>query len=564
VTALTTSEEESVAVRVEDLHVSFGTGKLRREVVKGISFQVKKGECFALVGESGSGKSVTARTILGLTGENSHVEAGRLDVGGRDIRQLRSKDWRSLRGREVGFVLQDALVSLDALRPVGREIAEPFKLHQQLTTRQREQRVIGLLREVEVPEPELRARQLPRELSGGLRQRALIASAIALDPPILLADEPTTALDVTVQAQILALLERSKERGRALIVISHDLAVISRIADRVAVMSDGLIVEEGPTSRVLSHPSHAYTMSLLDAVPSAHPKGTRLSVKTRESVPERPQRRKEEQTEPPIVQAEGLFKSYKGPDHRTRTVVEDVSFELRAGETLGVVGESGSGKTTVARMVLAITQPDAGRVLLNGQEWTGTSERERRPRRRLVTAVFQDPLSSFDPRWTVKKILNDALSVGSELEGGQRGAEISRLLGLVGLGAEHVDRRPLHLSGGQRQRVAIARALAPRPSVIVCDESVSALDVSIQAQVLDLLADLQDELGVSYLFISHDLGVVHHVSDRVLVMSNGRVVEQGYAVDVFSRPQHPYTQRLLSSLPSINGVEVVASRSERA
>jgi peptide/nickel transport system ATP-binding protein len=428
------------------------------------------------------------------------------------------------------------------------------------------------LRQVEVPEPELRARQLPRELSGGLRQRALIASAIALDPPIVIADEPTTALDVTVQAQILELLERRKARGHALIVISHDLAVVSRIADHVAVMKDGLIVEAGPTDEVLTRPAHAYTRRLIDAVPAGRPKGTRLSpaARTGELVGNR--RPLPGGRDAPLIQAEHLVKRYKGPDGRIRTVAQDVSFEMRAGETLGVVGESGSGKTTVARMILAITAPDEGRILVDGRPWTAASERERRPMRRLITSIYQDPLSSFDPRWTVRRLLSDALAVApphgrsdsdQPSEQGQgRQADLQRLLDLVGLDVSFLDRRPLQLSGGQRQRVAIARSLAPEPALIVCDECVSALDVSIQAQVLDLLADLQEQLAVSYLFISHDLGVVQHVSDRVLVMSRGRVVEQGEADAVFRDPQHPYTRELLAALPSFEGLGRATPRME--
>jgi peptide/nickel transport system ATP-binding protein len=571
-----------------DLHVWFGSGPAAREVVGGISFGVRAGECLAIVGQSGSGKSVTARTMLGLTGEGSRV-SGRLEFEGRDLSTLTERQWRAVRGARIGFILQDALVSLDAVRPVGREIAEPLRLHRYGTPAVRRARVIELLRQVGVPEPEMRARQLPGELSGGLRQRALIATAIALDPQLLIADEPTTALDVTIQAQILGLLEESKSRGRALIVISHDLAVVSRLADRVAVMHDGVIVEQGRTADVLRHPEHSYTQSLLDAIPAAHSRGTRLSgpatVPAAESaaVPRTAVQRTAAQRtagqrtaarsasahsngavhpvtgEAPLLTAEGLVKRYKGPDGRVRTVVDQVSFELRRGETLGVVGESGSGKTTTGRMVLAVTHPDAGAVELNGQPWTSVSERERRPRRSHIGVVYQDPLSSFDPRWTAGKIVSDALP-DRYGDSARRDVRVRELLHQVGLADETVDRRPLLLSGGQRQRVAIARALAPEPEIIVCDEPVSALDVSIQAQVLDLFADLQDELGLSYIFISHDLGVIHHMSDRVLVMTHGRIVEQGDAEAIFSRPQHPYTQRLLAALPQIGVPAAVTGR----
>ncbi|MCW2993554.1 MAG: transporter ATP-binding protein, partial [Conexibacter sp.] len=361
-------------LRVENLTVGFGPRRAPTPVVKGVSFTLERGRCLAIVGESGSGKSVTARTLVGLTGGASHVAADRLELEGADLLGFGDRQWRGVRGKEVGFVLQDALVSLDPLRPVGREIAEALALHGWGTRGERREKVIDLLRSVGVPEPELRASQRPDELSGGLRQRALIASALALDPKLLIADEPTTALDVTVQAQILDLLEATKARGKTLILISHDLAVVSRMADEVAVMKDGEIVERGDARVVLSNPQHKYTQALLDAVPSARPR-------RRPSVPGAP-----------VLEAEGLVKRYRGPDGVDRTVVDGVSFTLRAGETLGVVGESGSGKTTTARLALALTEADGGSVTLNGAPWSGLRERERRARRRQVTVIYQDPL----------------------------------------------------------------------------------------------------------------------------------------------------------------------------
>jgi peptide/nickel transport system ATP-binding protein len=542
-------------LEVENLNVRFGDPSTGTKVVRDLSFHVSAGECLGIVGESGSGKSVTARTLVGLTGRNSHVSATKLTLNGSNILGLSDRKWRRIRGKEIGFILQDALVSLDQLRPVGKEIAEPLRLHRWGNRTQRYARVIELLRQVGVPEPEVRARQRPYELSGGLRQRALIASAIALDPTLVIADEPTTALDVTVQAQVLDLLEKIKERGDALILISHDLAVVSRLADRVAVMKEGVIVEQGPTSRVLHHPQHDYTRALLAAVPSAHPKGTRLmvvseptpiTVSTARTMTHSGRRGER------LLTAEHLTKHYRGPDGAVRTVVNDVSLHLDAGETLGIVGESGSGKTTTARMVLALTAPDEGEVLLRGEAWSTLVERERRSRRREIGVIYQDPLSSFDPRWSVEKVIADALSLEDYPKAAKRNERVRELLHEVGLEVEHLDRRPLQLSGGQRQRVAIARALAPEPAVVVCDEPVSALDVSIQAQVLDLLCDLQDELGVSYLFISHDLGVVRHLSDWVVVMKDGLVVEHGTADQVFEHPTHPYTRQLLAALPTMD------------
>ncbi|OBF25652.1 ABC transporter ATP-binding protein [Mycobacterium sp. ACS1612] len=540
---------------VEDLTVAFGAGRDRREVVRGVTFAVSPGECFAIVGESGSGKSVTARTLLGLTGSSSHVEAAALELHGKSLLHNRDRDWRRIRGREVGFVLQDALVSLDPLRTVGSEIAETLRVHKYGPRAKRRKRVLELLTAVGVPEPELRARQLPHELSGGQRQRALIASAIALDPPLVIADEPTTALDVTIQAQILDLLQAMKDGGTGLILISHDLAVVRRLADRVAVMRDGLFVEHGAVSDVLERPSHPYTRALLDAVPAAHRKGTRLS----DLPPRRVHRLR--RTDAPshgvVLQADGLVKRFRGPDKVERTAVQDVSFSIGAGETLGIVGESGSGKTTTARLALALLEPDAGTVRLAGEPWTEATEAQRRPRRRRVSVVYQDPLGSFDPRWTVRRIITDALPADIYPDAEARGRRTAELLADVGLAAEHLDRRPLLLSGGQRQRVAIARALAPEPSLIVCDEPVSALDVTIQAQVLDLLAELQQQLGLSYLFISHDLGVIHHVADRVLVMRDGRVVESGTAAEIFDSPRDPYTRQLLASLPAADPEPVI-------
>jgi peptide/nickel transport system ATP-binding protein len=535
-------------LRVENLRVSFGD----TEVVKGISFTTRAGRCLAIVGESGSGKSVTARTLVGLTGPNSQVRADRIDLAGLDLTRQSERSWRAIRGREIGFILQDALVSLDQLRRVGDEITEPLKLHGWGTRASRRERAIELLGSVGVPEPEVKVRQRPYELSGGLRQRALIASAIALDPRLVVADEPTTALDVTIQAQVLDLLAESKARGRSIILISHDLSVVARLADEVIVMRDGEVLEQGPAHQVLHQPRHEYTRALLDAIPSEHTRGVRLvRPAAGGSVVHRARQPIDRHSS--VLEARHLTKAFRGPDKVDRTVVDDVSFQLFKGETLGIVGESGSGKTTSARIALALLQPTSGEVLLHGQQWSALPPSQRRPLRKRIGVIYQDPLSSFDPRWPAGRIITDALRTGSRPPSSTAEARerAIRLLEQVGLGERHLDSAPLRLSGGQRQRVAIARALAPEPEVIVCDEPVSALDVSIQAQVLDLLTDLQDELGVSYLFISHDLGVIHHVSDRILVMKEGRVVESGAADDVFERPQDPYTRRLLTALPRL-------------
>jgi peptide/nickel transport system ATP-binding protein len=540
--------QSDILLDVSGLRIAFGADPAA-EVVRGVSFSLTPGRCLAIVGESGSGKSVTARALVGLAGRRARVEAKALSFLGRDLRGHADSDWRRLRGKDIGFVLQDALVSLDQLRPVGCEIAEGPQLHGEAGSRaELQERVVSLLKLVGVPDPAVKARQLPHELSGGQRQRALIAAALALDPKLLIADEPTTALDVTVQAQILALLEETRARGKALILISHDLAVISRMADEVLVMRHGEVVERGAADQIFGDPRHDYTRKLLAAIPSVHSRGARLApVGSPRISPGAAGPRAAQQVDAnvPLLRAEGLTKRFRGPDGQLTTAVNDVSFELRAGETLGIVGESGSGKSTVARMALALETPDAGQVSVLGRPWTKATEAERRPNRRAISVIYQDPLSSFDPRWTVERIIADALDAG------EPPVRIGELLDLVGLPLQFRHRRPLELSGGQRQRVAIARAIAPRPRIIVCDEPVSALDVSIQAQVLDLLGDLKSELGVSYLFISHDLGVVHHLSDRVLVMNQGEVVESGTADDVFLRPQAPYTQRLVAAVPRL-------------
>ncbi|MET8547329.1 ABC transporter ATP-binding protein [Micromonospora zamorensis] len=535
-------------VAVEDLHVDFDTPTGRVAAVRGISFTVERGECVAIVGESGSGKSVTARTLVGLAGPGAQVRATRLDLADQDVRGLRPRDWRRIRGRLAGLVLQDALVSLDPLRTVGAEVGEVLATHGIVGRRERAGRVAHLLDLVHLPEPQRRARQYPHQLSGGLRQRALIASAIAGEPARLIADEPTTALDVTVQAQILRLLAERQAAGVSLLLISHDLAVVAQIADRVLVMRDGRIVEDGPTDRLLRAPSHPYTQQLLAAVPSASSRGRRLGVgashdsatRTRPALPSRPVLRPDDT----VLDVGGLTKRYG--DH---TVVKDVSFTIGRGETLGLVGESGSGKSTVARIVAGLLDADAGTVTFEGTPWSDAPERTRRPLRRRLQMISQDPLSSFDPRYTVGRVVAENLD--PDVGRSDRRDVVVDLLRRVGLGVDLFDRHPRQLSGGQRQRVAIARAIAFRPTLIACDEPVSALDVSVQAQVLDLLADLRATDGTALLFISHDLGVVHHLSDRVLVMHDGAVVEQGPVGDVFTYPRHDYTRSLLDALPTL-------------
>lgn len=549
-------------LRVRDLSVGFEGSTGVRSVVRSVSFDLHAGRCVAIVGESGSGKSVTARTLVGLTGVGGVVTGGEVTLGERDLRNRSSRSWRRIRGREIGFIQQDALVSLDPLRPVGAEIEEALRLHGWRDRRARRAKAIEVLTSVGVPDAERRARQRAGALSGGLRQRALIASAVALDPAVIIADEPTTALDVTVQAQVLSLLAEMKDRGASILLISHDLAVVGELADEILVMSRGEVVEQGPAARVLRDPQHPYTQALLDAVPGGHTRGERLAPATA-SVPDlhiaATSRAAHGDLNAPVLEARGLVRHFIGRDGSRTRAVDGVSFTLQRGETLGIVGESGSGKSTTARIALALEDADEGEVTLLGHPWSAVPESRRRHLRDRIAVVYQDPLSSFDPRWSVERILLDAIPAGADVDQAQRRERVQALLGQVALGPEVRGRSPLRLSGGQRQRVAIARALAASPEIIVLDEAVSALDVSVQAQILDLLVQLQDDYGLSYLFISHDLGVIHHMSDRVLVMTNGRVVESGTSDEIFARPQHPYTQQLIGSLPSPDLLERKAS-----
>ncbi|ALJ22111.1 dipeptide ABC transporter ATP-binding protein [Microbacterium sp. No. 7] len=526
---------------VRGLSVSFDGG--RSTVVRGLDVEIGAGECVALVGESGSGKSVSARALLGVAGRGALVTADRLAYRDRDLTRLTEAGFRQVRGVGIGLVLQDALGSLDPLRRVGAEVGEALAVHRIGSRQQRPGHVRRLLADVGVPEPGVRAAQYPHELSGGLRQRALIASALAGAPEIIIADEPTTALDVTVQARILDLLGELKAQGTGLLLISHDLAVVGRLADRVVVLRRGEVVESGPALDVLTAPTQPYVRELIRSVPSAESKGR--SLVTGEPLPE-PAPIDEDR--PPVVAVTGVTKRYRAGRRGEITAVADVSFRLAAGEVLGIVGESGSGKSTLGRIVLGHVVPDAGRVLVHGTTWREARGSALRSLRRRIQTVSQDPLGSFDPRYSVARIVGEALP---GLSRPQRRARVQELLESVGLGAEHLDRKPVTLSGGQRQRVAIARALATRPDVLVCDEAVSALDVTVQAQVLDLLEHLRATTGVAIVFISHDLGVVHHIADRVLVMKDGHVVESGDVREVFAHPRHDYTTSLLAAIPTL-------------
>lgn len=564
----TTFERPSVApdaaalVEIANLNVWFdGAHGVRRHVVHNVDLTIHAGECVAIIGESGSGKSVTARTLIGLTGETAHIEADTAQVFDHNIADVTDRQWKAIRGKDIGYILQDALVSLDPLRTVGAEIGESLRAHG-APRAGLQNKVEGLLTEVGVPEPHLRAQQRPDQLSGGLRQRALIASAIANHPPLIIADEPTTALDVTVQAEVLDVLAQRQREGTAILLISHDFSVVARLATKILVMQGGRIVESGPTDTILQAPQHPYTKQLLGALPSGRTRGQYLTTHERPSSPPQPQQRcatvGPQRTEP-VITAEGLTKRYRSPDGTLHTAVDDVSFDVLPGHVLGIVGESGSGKSTTASMILGFETPDAGRVQFDGKPWSALAERDRRPLRRQMTAVYQDPLSSFDPRWTAERVLTDALDRNDRPSLFSSGATRARYrkelqeqaaywAQIVGLDPQHLAKHPLQLSGGQRQRLAIARSLAPEPQVVVMDEAVSALDVSVQAQVLDLLTDLRAVFDTTFVFISHDLGVIHHLSDEILVLKDGRAVEYGDAERVFNQPEHAYTQQLIASV----------------
>lgn len=541
--------QREILFDVQQLNVGFDTPDGYRHIVTDFILQLFKGETVAIVGESGSGKTVATRALIGLAGDTAVVKAERLQYQGQDLRKAKARDWQRLRGAQVGYVLQDALVSLDPLQPVRREIAEALKAHQRLNAQDLRTRIVSLLREVGVPLPEVRQNQYPGELSGGLRQRALIATALALNPPVIIADEPTTALDVLVQAQVLQVLNSLIGQGTSLILISHDLSVVARMADRILVMKGGRIVESGPTAQVLGAPQHPYTQALIKAIPGPQTRGQRLSPSSSvAAVPAVPQSIPAAAAEV-LLEAKAISKAYQAPDGQTIHALQGISLQLHQGEVLGIVGASGSGKSTVAKVLLGLTGHDSGAVVYRGSEWLKGTQQEKRRVRGQIAMVYQDPYSSFDPRWTVKRILSDVLQLHGQAGSGR--AEVLRLLQLVGLDARHLNAYPLNLSGGQRQRVAIARALAVNPEILILDEAVSALDVSIQAQILDLLADLKAQLALSIIFISHDLGVIHHIADRVLVMKDGLVVEEGQAEAVFTQPQHAYTQELLAALPQL-------------
>jgi peptide/nickel transport system ATP-binding protein len=531
-------------LEVQDLAVEFHTAAGTVHAVNGISWYLERGETLTLVGESGSGKSVSAAAIMNLIDSPpGYVTAGRALFHGTDLFRMSSEERRRINGRAIAMIFQDTLAHLNPVYSVGWQIAETIRAHGEASSRAAKARAAALLERVGIPDAGRRADDYPHQFSGGQRQRVMIAMALALRPDVLIADEPTTALDVTVQAQILALLaELRAETGMGLLLITHDLGVVAEVADRVAVMHDGRIVETGPVREVFHEPRHAYTRRLMAAIPG------RQGALRQGDTPVRGE---------PLLRVQDLAKHYAITTGlmRRRTgevvrAVDGVSFDLDAGETLGLVGESGSGKSTLARTLLRLEEPTGGSARYRGEDLLALPAAELLRLRRTIQVVFQDPYASLNPRMTVAAIIAEPWSIHKDVLPRSRwSARIAELLEQVGLRPEHARRYPHQFSGGQRQRIAIARALALQPEVIICDEAVSALDVSIQAQVITLLAELRRAFGLAYLFIAHDLPVVRHFADRVMVMHQGRIVEQGPTAQIFERPQHPYTRALLAASP---------------
>jgi peptide/nickel transport system ATP-binding protein len=525
------------SLEVRNLSVSFASGAGRVEAVRNAGWSLAAGETLAIIGESGSGKSVTAAAILGLIDMPPGRIEGSVFFDGQDLLTLSPRQRQDINGRRIAMIFQDPLASLNPVFTVGWQIVETMRLHGVSADTARK-RAIQLLERVGITPAEKRASDYPHQFSGGQRQRIMIAMAIAMQPSVLVADEPTSSLDVTVQAQILSLLkELQHETGMGLIIITHDIAIARQIADRVVVMHDGEVVEAGPARAVLDAPQHDYTKSLLAAVPDGRP------------LPEpRPA-----PTGPALLTVKTLRKSYNaggGLFRRRRKVlaVDDVDLSLFPREIVCLVGESGSGKSSLIKTLLRLEPANGGEVLFNGRDVLRLPEAALPAFRRDVQMVFQDPTASLNPRMTVAEIIAEPWNIHPDaLPRSEWPAEIERLLLRVGLKREHASRHPHEFSGGQRQRIAIARALALKPRLIVCDEAVSALDASVQARVLDLLRSLRDEAGVSLLFITHDLGLVRNFADRVLVMQQGRIVEEGDVRQIFGQPQHPYTRQLLES-----------------
>jgi peptide/nickel transport system ATP-binding protein len=525
------------AVAIKNLRIALPPGGERSLAVDDVSFDLDPGEIVCVVGESGSGKSMCAHALMGLLPDSVTTETGTVIFEGSNLLALDEDGWRDLRGRRIAMVFQEPMTALNPLLRIGDQMTEMFEAHGLLSPRERRQKSLDLAREVGLPDPERIVRAYPHQLSGGQRQRAMIAMALALEPAVLVADEPTTALDVTTQAQILKLIrDLQRSRNMAVMFITHDFGVVADIADRVVVLRHGQVVEQGSAEQVLGQPQHPYTRALLAAVPSIDPPA-------RAPLPDRNK----------AVDAIGLDKTYVTsggwfqPERRVQAAHE-VSFTILQGETLGLVGESGSGKSSVARLVMQLIEADRGTIRLGDVDLTALDGKALREQRRRIQMIFQDPFASLNPRRRVGQIISDG-PIAHGIDPKKARARASELLGMVGLDAGAMERYPHEFSGGQRQRIGIARALALDPEIIVADEAVSALDVSVQAQVLKLLEDLKVRLGLSMLFITHDLRVAAQICDRIAVMQRGAIVELKATAALFAAPEHPYTRELLAAVP---------------
>ena len=528
-------------LEVKNLTVAFRQDSKSTPCVNDVSFSVDRGETVALVGESGSGKSVSALSTVSLLPGSASV-GGSVTFAGQELIGASKQKLRDVRGNDISFIFQEPMTSLNPLHTLEKQIRESLELHQGLEGDATRGRIVELLNLVGIRNPETRLQDYPHQLSGGQRQRVMIAMALANKPDILIADEPTTALDVTIQAQILDLLARIKrDEGMGLLFITHDLGTVEKIADRVYVMQHGEIVETGPTAELFANPQHDYTRKLLSARPSGSPSPVQDEA-------------------PRLVETENLkvwFPVQRGLLKRTVghiKAVNDATLSVRAGETLGVVGESGSGKTTLAMAIMRLTA-SKGRITFDGEDVNGWSTRQLRRRRADMQIVFQDPFGSLSPRMTCEQIIAEGMGVHGNPDGRPARDLVAEVMEEVGLDPATMDRYPHEFSGGQRQRICIARALASGPRLIVCDEPTSALDVSVQAQVLNLMSDLKDEFGLTYLFISHDLTVVRHMADKVGVLYLGQLVEEAPRNELFDNPLHPYTRMLLDAAPKLDGFD---------